>query len=82
MQIQRRTKPLVGLLQELGQWRRHSGLKRGSVSLESGGEEKCLQLNCDVGFTDQCCLGFEEVFSKSSYPSNVKNTSAVQHSDT
>lgn len=32
---------------------------------DSGGEEKCLLLNCDVGFTDQCCLGLEEGFSKS-----------------
>lgn len=35
MQIQQRMRLLVGSLQELGQWRRHSALKRGRVSLET-----------------------------------------------
>lgn len=35
MQIQHRMRLLVGLLQELGQWRRHSVSKQGRVSLET-----------------------------------------------
>lgn len=70
MQIQQRMRQLAGSLQELGQWRRHSVLKRGSVSLEAPSEglalmeerKDRLQLNCgaqlrriDVDFPAQWC---------------------------
>lgn len=42
MQIQQRTRLLAGSLQELGQWRRHSALKRGRVSLETPSEGLAL----------------------------------------
>jgi len=43
MQIQQRMRLLAGLLQELGQRRSHSALKRGRVSLESPSEGLAAQ---------------------------------------